>query len=238
MAAVATLYRSTIGKKVVMALSGMILVGFVVFHMIGNLKIYLGPVALNTYAAFLREVGEPLLPYEVLLWMARLVLLAAVGAHIVAAVQLTRKDRDGRPVHYANKRTLQASFASKTMRWGGVIVLLFIIFHLLNFTFGAVGYDAARPYVHGENGEFQAYNNVVYGFMNPFVSLFYILAMGALGLHLYHGTWSMFQTLGVNSYRWNAMWRWLAIGVAIVTVLGNISIPIAVMLGFLQPVAG
>ncbi len=238
MAAVATLYRSTIGKKVVMALSGLILVGFVVFHMIGNLKIFLGAEALNTYAAFLREVGEPLFPYEVLLWIARLVLLAAVGAHIIAAYQLSRKDWDGRPIHYANKRTLQASYASLTMRWGGIIVLLFIIFHLLNFTFGAVGYSATRPYVHGENGEFQAFNNVVYGFQNPFVSLFYILSMGALGLHLYHGTWSMFQTLGVNSFRWNGMWRTVAIAVAVATVLGNISIPISVMLGFLKPVTG
>lgn len=236
MAAVATFYGSTIGKKVVMALSGIVLVGFVVFHMIGNLKIFLGPVELNTYAGFLRTIGEPLVPYEVLLWIARLVLLAAVGAHIAAAVQLTQKDVGGRPIHYANKRTLQASYASLTMRWGGIIILLFIIFHLLNFTFGAVGYSAARPYVHGENGVFQAYNNVIYGFQAWPVSLFYILAMGALGLHLYHGTWSMFQTLGLNSFRFNGFWRVVAIAVAVAVVLGNISIPLAVLAGGLRPV--
>lgn len=236
MVAVATLYRSSIGKKVVMALSGIVLVGFVVFHMIGNLKIFLGPAALNTYAAFLREVGEPLFPYEVLLWIARIVLLVAVGAHIVAAYQLTRKDQDGRPVHYANKRVLQASFASLTMRWGGVIILLFIIFHLLNFTFGVVGYSASRPYTAELNGQYQAYNNVIYGFQAWPVALFYILAMGAVGMHLYHGTWSMVQTLGLNSYRWNGMWRGLAIAVAVAVLLGNIAIPVAVLVGALQPV--
>lgn len=237
MAAVATFYHTTIGKKVVMALSGMVLVGFVVFHMIGNLKVYLGPEALNTYAAFLREVGEPLVPYEVLLWVARIILLVAVIAHIIAAYQLTRKDWEGRPIHYANKKTMQASYASMTMRWGGIIVLLFIIFHLLNFTFGVVGYEA-NIYAHPENGVFQTYNNLIYGFQEWPVSLFYILAMGALGLHLYHGTWSMFQTLGLNSHRFNAYFRVLAWGVAVITVLGNISIPIAVLAGFLQPVAG
>ena len=236
MAAVTTFYGSTIGKKVVMALSGIILVGFVVFHMIGNLKIFLGPVELNTYAGFLRTIGEPLVPYEVLLWIARLVLLGAIGAHILAAVQLTRKDLDGRPVHYANKRTLQASYASLTMRWGGIIILLFIVFHLLNFTFGAVGYSAARPYTHEANGVFQAYNNVIYGFQAWPVSLFYVLAMGAVALHLFHGTWSMFQTLGLNSFRFSGLWRTVAVVVAVGVFLGNIAIPIAVLVGGLRPV--
>lgn len=237
MAAVATFYHTTIGKKVVMALSGVVLVGFVVFHMIGNLKVYLGPEAINTYAAFLREVGEPLVPYEVLLWAARIVLLVAVGAHIIAAYQLTRKDWDGRPIHYVNKKTMQASYASMTMRWGGIILLLFIIFHLLNFTFGVVGYEA-NIYAHPENGEYQTYNNLIYGFQEWPVSLFYILAMGALGLHLYHGTWSMFQTLGLNSKRFNTYLRALAWGVAVITVIGNISIPIAVLTNILKPVTG
>lgn len=235
MAAVATFYHTTIGKKVVMALSGVVLVGFVVFHMIGNLKVFLGPDAINLYARFLREVGEPLVPYEVLLWIARIVLLVAVGAHIVAAYQLTRKDWDGRPIHYANKKTMQASYASMTMRWGGIIVLLFIIFHLLNFTFGVVGYEA-NIYAHPENGTFQTYNNLVYGFQEWPVSLFYILAMGALGLHLYHGTWSLFQTLGLNSHRFNSYLRGLAWLVAVAVVVGNISIPIAVLVGVVKPV--
>jgi succinate dehydrogenase / fumarate reductase, cytochrome b subunit len=232
MAAALTLYRTTIGKKVVMAVTGLILVGFVVVHMIGNLKIFTGAEHLNAYAGFLRTVGEPIFPRETLLWIARIVLLGSVGLHIAAAYQLTRLDNASRPQRYAVKK-VTTNYASRTMRWGGVIILLFIIYHLLHFTLGQVGY-APGVFVHGDADHgYETYANVVYGFQNPLVSGFYILAMLALGLHLYHGTWSMFQTLGLNSKKWNGLWRGLAIAVALAVVLGNISIPIAVLAGIL-----
>ncbi len=231
MTAVMTVYRSSIGKKAVMALTGFILVGFVVIHMIGNLKIYTGAEHLNAYAGFLREVGEPLVPREFLLWVARIVLLGSVGLHILMAFQLSRKSWDGRPVRYDTRRDIQATYASRTMRWGGVIVLLFIVYHILHLTLGVVGYAPGTFQHEDPTGGFQTYANMVNGFRNVPVSLFYILAMGALCLHLYHGTWSMFQTLGLNNNQTNNIWRWVAIIVAVAVFVGNISIPISVMAG-------
>lgn len=222
------LYRSTIGKKVVMALTGLILVGFVVAHMVGNLKIYLGPEAINEYGHFLREVGEPLFPRETLLWIARLVLLGSVGLHIVAATQLTILDRASRPQRYAYQKPQQATYASLTMRYGGLIILLFVIYHILHFTVGAVGYSGAR-FIEGD-----VYHNVIAGFSVWYVSAFYIAAMVALGLHLYHGVWSMFQTLGWNNRKWNNSLRGLAVAIAVAVVVGNISIPVAVLTGMLR----
>lgn len=234
MTGVMTIYRSTIGKKAVMALTGFILVGFVVVHMIGNLKVYLGSDAINAYAGFLRDVGEPLVPREFLLWVARIVLLGSVGLHIAMAYQLTRMDLDGRPVKYNTKRTLQATYASLTMRWGGVILVLFIIYHILHLTLGQVGYAPGVYQAENPNNGFQTYTNVVNGFKVWPVSLFYILAMGALGMHLYHGAWSMFQTLGLNNTRWNGFWRGVATVIAAAVVIGNISIPIAVLTGIVH----
>lgn len=228
MVSTVALYRSTIGKKVVMAVTGIILVGFVVAHMVGNLKIYLGPEAINEYGHFLREVGEPLFPRETLLWIARIVLLGSVVLHIVAATQLTILDRASRPQRYAYQKPQQATYASLTMRYGGVIVLLFIIYHILHFTVGAVGYSST-PFEEGN-----VYQNVITGFSVWYVSAFYIAAMVALGLHLYHGVWSMFQTLGWNSRKWNSLLRGLAIATAVSVVIGNISIPVAVLTGILK----
>jgi succinate dehydrogenase / fumarate reductase cytochrome b subunit len=236
MTGVLTLYRTTIGKKALMAITGFILIAFVVGHMVGNLKVFLGAEAINSYAGFLRDVGEPLLPRETLLWIARLVLLASVGIHTVMAYQLSRKDWEGRPVHYASKKTLQASYASLTMRWGGVILVLFIIYHILHLTLGKVGYSAAAPFTHEDpNNGYQTYSNIVNAFQSWPVTLFYVLAMGALCLHLYHGTWSMIQTLGLNSYRYNGMWRTVAAAVAIVSFVGFIVVPLAALFGFLPP---
>lgn len=231
-AAPLALYRTTIGKKVVMAVTGLILVGFVVAHMLGNLKIYLGADAINTYAGFLRDVGEPLVPRETLLWIARIVLLASVGLHILAAYQLTRLDLASRPQRYAMKK-VTTSYAARTMRWGGVILLLFIVYHILHFTLGQVGYAPGVYQPEDPNNGFQTYANVINGFRSLPVALFYIVAMGALALHLYHGTWSMFQTLGLNNTRWNGLWRAVAIIVAVGVFLGNVSIPIAVQAGWL-----
>jgi succinate dehydrogenase / fumarate reductase cytochrome b subunit len=233
MATALMLYRSTIGKKVVMAVTGLILVGFVVVHMVGNLKIYTGAVHLNEYAEFLRVVGEPALPRETILWLARIVLLASVGLHIWMAIELTRLDKASRPQRYAIKK-VTTSYASRTMRWGGVIITLFVVYHILHFTLGQVGYAPGGFQHEDPNNGFQTYANVVNGFKVWPVSVFYIVAMLALGFHLYHGVWSMFQTLGLNNNRWNNILRGVAIGTAVVVVLGNISIPIAVLTGFLS----
>ena len=234
MTAVMTVYRSSIGKKAVMALTGFILVGFVVIHMIGNLKIYTGAEHLNAYAGFLRDVGEPVLPRETLLWIVRIVLLVSVGLHILMAYQLSRTNWESRPVRYDTKRNIQATYASLTMRWGGIIVLLFIIYHLLHFTLGQVGYAPGAFQPEDPNNGFQTYANVINGFRPLPVALFYLLAMGAVCLHLYHGVWSMFQTLGLNNTRSNGLWRWVSIIIALAVFLGNASIPIAVQLGVLH----
>jgi succinate dehydrogenase / fumarate reductase, cytochrome b subunit len=229
-----TLYRTSIGKKVVMAITGIILVGFVVAHMVGNLKIFLGAEAINAYAGFLRDVGEPLFPRETLLWIARVVLLVSVVLHITAATQLTIQDRASRPQRYAVHKPVQATYASRTMRWGGIIVLLFIIYHILHLTIGAVGF-APGQYLHEDpNNGFQVYQNIINGFRNPLVSLFYVVAMAAVCLHLYHGVWSMFQTLGWNNAKYNRLLRAVALITALAVFLGNTSIPIAVMTGVLQ----
>lgn len=237
MTGVLTLYRTSIGKKAVMALTGLILLGFVFIHMVGNLKIYQGAEVLNAYAGHLRELGEPIFGYEQALWIARVVLLLAVGLHILAAVQLTQQSWASRPVGYAQSKGVQAAYkyASYTMRWGGVVILLFIIFHILHFTLGVVGYGGATgAFRHPDpGGAFFAYENVIAGFQVPLVSLFYIAAQIALGLHIFHGTWSMFQTLGFNSERTTALLRGLAGALAGVIMLGNISIPLAVLTGIL-----
>ena len=230
MAAALTLYRSSIGKKVVMALTGFILVGFVVAHMIGNLKVFQGEEKLNAYAVFLREVGGPIFGHEQLLWIVRIVLLGSVVLHIVAAYQLAHMSLASRPVRYAYGRRRSPlmgvrGYASRTMRWGGVIILLFVIYHLLHFTFGTVHPEFVRENVYG---------NMVTGFQVWYVSAFYIAAMVALGLHMYHGVWSMFQTMGLNNPRVNSILRGLAMLTAAAVVIGNVSVPIAVLAGFLR----
>lgn len=235
MTGVMTLYRTSIGKKVVMAATGAILLGFVFVHMFGNLKIYAGPEELNKYAVHLRLLGEPIFGYGQVLWIARVVLLGAVVMHIASAVQLTLQSNGSRPVPYAqNTRTQPAHrYASYTMRWGGVVIFLFILFHLAHFTFGVVGYGSGQ-FIHPEGGEYQVYQNVVVGFLNPIVSLFYIAAMVALALHIYHGTWSMIQTVGINNDGTSGLWRGFAALLALVIALGNISIPVAVLTGIIS----
>jgi succinate dehydrogenase / fumarate reductase cytochrome b subunit len=221
----AALWRTTVGKKIVMALTGAILVGFVIAHMLGNLKIFLGADDFNAYASFLRTMGEPLFPYSVLLWTARIILLVSVLLHITAAVELTRINWAARPKDYAVKRDLATTYAARTMRWGGVIVALFIVYHLLHLTVGVVGF---RP---GQFSHESVYHNVVAGFSVWYVSLFYILAMAALCLHLDHGVWSMLETLGLNNARINGALRILSRVVALVVFAGFIAVPVAVMAG-------
>ena len=219
------LYRTTIGKKVVMAITGIILVGYMLLHVYGNVKIYLGAQHLNEYAEFLRVVGEPMLVYSQALWIVRVILLASVVLHILSAYQLTRLDLSARPVGYARKENLASTYASRTMRWGGVIILLFIIYHLLDLTTGTVNPDF-RP------GD--VYHNMVASFSVWYVSAFYILAMLALGFHLHHGVWSLFQTLGWNSPALDRLWRGLAIVITAVIVIPSISIPLSVLFGVVR----
>jgi succinate dehydrogenase / fumarate reductase, cytochrome b subunit len=212
--------RSSIGRKVVMATTGVILVGFVIAHMIGNLQVYIGPEAMNDYALWLRHVL-----HGAGLWIARAILLAAVILHIWAATSLTLSSRRARPVGYREQKWKESTYASRTMRWGGVIILLFVIYHILHMTTGTVH----QSFIEGD-----VYHNFVAGFQVVPVSLFYIFAMLALGLHLKHGVWSMFQTLGVSHPRYIRAAHVLAWVVALVVVIGNISFPLAVLAGIVK----
>jgi succinate dehydrogenase / fumarate reductase cytochrome b subunit len=226
--AVLALWRTSIGKKAVMAVTGLLLAGFVVVHMVGNLKIFQGEAKFDHYALWLREVGSPLFGPGQLLWVARLVLFVAAVLHVIAAVELARVSRAARPVGYARREAIASTYASRTMRWGGAIITLFVIYHLLHFTFGAVGFAP------GQYRPLSVYRNVVLGFSVWYVSAFYIAAMVALGLHMYHGVWSMFQTLGFNSERSDAAYRALATLSSLAVVLGNVSVPVAVLTGLVQ----
>jgi succinate dehydrogenase / fumarate reductase cytochrome b subunit len=215
---------STIGRKLVMAVTGVVLFGFVVVHMIGNLQIYLGPEALDAYGAFLRHVlhGGGI-------WIARATLLLAVGLHIWAAWSLTLTSWSARKVGYLEVRHRESTYASRTMRWSGPILALFVVFHLLHFTIGSV-----TPGFRFEDG--RVYHNVVAGFQVWPVSAFYILAMLALGYHMYHGVWSMTQTLGWAHPRYNRLRRAFAAVFTGLVVVGNISIPVAVLAGVVRQV--
>ncbi len=215
---------SAVGKKAMMAVSGIVLFGYVLLHMLGNLKLYEGPQKLNDYAGFLREVGSPLVPPEGLLWVVRAVLLAALVLHVWAAWSLTRMSRAARPRAYERREAVAMSYASRTMRWGGVVLLLFVVYHLLHLTTGTA---------HGDFVRGDVYHNVVTGFRVWWVSLVYIVAQVALGFHLYHGLWSMFQTLGWNHPRYNAWRKWFAQAFAWVVTLGNVSFPLAVLSGII-----
>lgn len=206
-----------------MAVTGVILVGFVVGHMLGNLQIFVGQDQLNAYAAALH--GMPLL-----LWVARIGLLAAVGLHIWAAVVLTLDNRRARPESYRKSDTLQATYASRTMRYSGIIVLAFIIYHILHFTARVTHPDYSE--LVDSAGRHDVYSMVIIGFSNPLISAFYILSMFLLAMHLAHGVGSMLQTVGLRSSGTRSMVGSLSMGLAAVIFVGNISIPLAVLFGF------
>ena len=219
-------YQTSVGKKIVMAISGLVLWGFVIVHMLGNLKVYQGPEAFNHYAEGLRTVGAPFFGRGQLLWAARIILLAAVALHIAAAAQLVLASKRARQTSYKRFDSLAFSFASRTMAWGGVTILAFVIYHLMHFTFGNV-----HPgFVPGD-----AYHNLVTGFQSVPVSLAYMAAMIPLGFHMYHGLWSTFQTLGANNPAYNKWRRPLALAIAVTTIAANLSFPVAVMSGALAP---
>jgi len=217
------LYRSAVGKKWVMAISGIVLLGYVLAHMIGNLKLYMGGDDLNHYGEFLRELLVPILPRTVTLWLMRLGLIAAFVLHIHAAYSLTRMNHRARPQDYVGPRDyVAADFASRSMRWTGVIVLLYVVFHLADLTWGSANGD----FVRGD-----PYNNLVYSFERIPVALIYIVANVALAIHIFHGAWSMFQSLGINNPRFNLWRRRFAQAFAAIILVGNVSFPVAVMVG-------
>jgi len=222
------LYGTAVGKKYVMAITGIMLLGFVLTHMIGNLKMYLGAEDYNHYAEFLRELLVPILPRTVLLWLLRFGLIGAVLLHIHAAYSLTVMNRKARSVKYQSPRDYQiANFASRTMRWTGIIVALFVLWHLADLTWGtvnAIGGDGV--FVRGD-----AYGNVVRSLERVPVAVLYIVANIALGTHLFHGVWSLFQSMGWNNPRFNKWRRGIATAFATIIVVGNVSFPIAVLAG-------
>lgn len=214
----ANFYGSTVGKKAVMAVSGMVLFLFVIGHLIGNLQIYEGPEKLNNYAKFLRSVPAAL-------WTVRITLLVMVILHIWSSIQLALLKFDARPVGYVKKKATKSSYASRTMYWSGPIILAFVVYHLLDFTFGTL-----NP--HFEEGN--VYANVIASFQLIPVSAFYIVAMLLLCTHLYHGLWSMFQSLGYSHPRYTPVLKRSAAVVAILIAAGNISIPLSVLAGLVR----
>ncbi len=212
------LYGSTLGKKILMAVTGIILFGFVIGHMIGNLQLYLGAEQLNHYAELLQS-------NKAFLWSFRMVLLFCVGVHVLAAVQLWLRNRRSRPVKYRVFNPPAVDYAARTMVWSGPIVLLFILYHLGHFTVGCTHHDFIRGDV---------YHNVVSSFQIWWVAGFYILANLLLAIHLYHGLWSLFQTFGWDHPRFGSARRIIAIAFAMLIGAGNISMPLAVLTGVVR----
>ncbi len=219
-------YRSAVGKKWVMALTGIMIMGFVAGHAFGNIKVYFGAQDFNHYGEFLRELLVPLLPRTWLLWIVRAGLVTAFALHIHSAYGLTRMNQRARAGGYQQSRDWQAATAaSRSMRMTGVVIGLFIVFHLADLTWGTVNPDFVRGDV---------YRNFVATFSRPPVAIIYIVANLALGLHLFHGAWSMFQSLGLNNPRWNSWRRGFATGFAALVAGVNIMFPIAVLTGMVS----
>lgn len=213
-------WRSTVGKKAVMAVTGLIMVGFVLLHMLGNLQVFEGAARINAYSHFLHHTINELL------WLLRIVLLVSVVLHIVAAVQLTRRDRAARPAPYARHTLQSATPASRTMRWGGVALALFIVFHLLHLTTGTI---QPVPFAEGD-----VYANMVGGFRVWWVTLIYVLAMVVLGLHVFHGGWSSIRSLGLSRPKAEPRRRPVAALVAVLLWAGFTLVPVAIYAGWVR----
>jgi len=228
------LYQTAVGKKWVMGVTGLMLLGFVVVHMLGNLKLYIGVVDhegvldydANIYGEFLRDIFVPLFPRTVFLWVMRVGLIAAFALHIHAMYALTKMNLESNKVYTSKRDWLAANFASRSMRYTGTVVLAYLIFHLADLTWGFIpGYEFVRGETH---------QNIVGSLSNPVVAAVYIVANVLLSIHIFHGTYSMFQSLGINSPSYNALRRQLAAGLAMVILIGNISFPIAVLAGIID----
>jgi succinate dehydrogenase / fumarate reductase, cytochrome b subunit len=218
-------YEAPIGKKVVMALTGVVLFGYVVGHLLGNLQIYSSdPTRINAYAAFLHNPAT-----ATALWAIRAFLLACVVAHIVASTQLFLQNVAARPIGYHKKADVPTAYAARTMKWSGPIVGAFLIFHILHLTAGKI-----LPLQEVAENAPDVHHNVIAGFQNPAVAVFYIIAIILLCTHLYHGVWSMFHSMGVSHPRYSKLLKSVAAAVAVLIAAGNISIPVAVLTGFLK----
>ncbi|MBB4683415.1 succinate dehydrogenase cytochrome b subunit [Amycolatopsis jiangsuensis] len=216
-------WSTTIGKKQVMAVTGLLLVLFLLAHMAGNLKIFFGPEEFDDYSGWLRTIGEPVLHSSWYLWVQRSVLLLALVLHVTAAVQLSTRDRRARPVKYAHGQRPRASFATHTMRWGGATLAVYVLWHILDLTVGVANQDfrAGHPY-----------HNVVADFQVWWVNLIYLVALLMLGLHINHGFWSAAQTLGITSATRDRALRATGTVLAVVITGGFMIVPIAVMAGW------
>ncbi len=207
-----------------MALSGLFILVWIIGHMVGNLKVWLSQSEFDAYAEWLRRLGEPLFPHTVLLWIIRVLLTVAFVVHIWLAIDLSLRSRRARQLRYQRVNYVQADIPAVTMRWGGVAIGLFVVFHLANFTWGWL--HPGYTYIRGG-----VYHNVVGNFDQWWLVVIYVAAMIALGLHIYHGSWSIFQTFGINNRRWDLLIRRSATIVAIVVVLGFVSVPLGVLTG-------
>jgi succinate dehydrogenase cytochrome b subunit len=213
------LWESSVGKKIVMAVTGLIWLAYLITHVLANLLVFQGPIKINAYSAFLHGTGGAL-------WAARLVLIAALILHIVAAVQLAGRQQEARPVGYAAGRKPQVStWASRTIRWGGALILVFLVYHILHFTVGTAHPD----FIEGD-----PYHNVAAGFRSLPVVIFYLIAMGAVGLHLYHGVWSSGRSIGISPPSPHPLRRSVALVLALLVWLGFTVIPIAVYAGVVR----
>ena len=215
MSRVGAFWRSLVGKKIVMAVTGVILFLFVVGHLLGNLQIFDGPERLNAYSAFLKKLGE-------ILWAIRAILLISLILHVIASIQVSVASLKARPVGYADKKRIETSFAARTMIWSGPLIFFYVVYHLMMFTFLTTGPGYS---------ETDVYRNEVLAFRVPAISIVYVLAMLFLGLHLYHGAWSMLHTLGASSPKYRVLRRTVAPIVAILITAGYIAIPIAILAG-------
>ncbi len=220
-------HLNTIARKVIMALTGLVWIGFVFFHMYGNLKVFMGAEYFNHYAEALRELGAPVFSHLHLLTLLRIVVVISLVLHVWAAISLTRQAQKARSTKYQVKRTVTADYASITMRYGGTVILLFVLFHLADLTWGVQAlspdFDRLNPYM-----------NVISTFQNPLVVGFYLLALVALGFHLYHGNWSLVQTLGILSQKYDKPVRIVGLLLALVITVGFAVVPLAVLFGVLQ----
>jgi succinate dehydrogenase / fumarate reductase cytochrome b subunit len=213
-------YASMVGKKVVMGITGLIGIGFVVMHSLGNLLVFRGPAAINAYSHFLKSTGE-------LLWGLRIVLIVAVILHVIAAVQLTTQSRAARPIAYAKQERQVATVASRTMRWGGALLLVFIVLHILHFTTGTI-----RP--EGDFSQEDVYANIVTSFRIWWVALLYVVAMLALGLHLFHGAWSSVRSIGARAPSPEPLHHRISLAVALLVWAAFTAVPIAVITGIVR----
>lgn len=220
-------YRSTIGKKIIMGITGLIGVGFVILHMAGNLQVFIGQTKINDYGAMLHG------PLAELTWLLRIILIVALILHVTMVVQLTQRSAAARPIGYQKKVPQVSTLASRTMKWGGVLLLVFIVVHILHFTTETIDPGGARGLtdIHGNR---DVYSNIVMSFRIWWVALFYVVAMIALGLHLFHGAWASVRTLGYAKPSGHPLHRTIALAVAAIVWLGFTIIPVAVFAGILR----